>query len=173
MRVIFMTMGLYLAFFAAACHQGLPVRNASRGDELRSGYVRTTPGGYRMNACVGKDPWTATQMLAFERTGWAIRIEGVASGKSLGFSLWLPGLRTDDRVGFFAGSPAELILQPPGDIWKGTSGEVHILRIDPEVLEGNFRFVAVFGGVDSVIPVTEGYFRVPLATSATSDRSDP
>lgn len=119
-----------------------------------------------MRARVGSEPWTATQMMAAAHTGWTVRVEGEAFGTAIGFSLWMPGLRTNDRVGFFAGSPADLVLRPSGEVWKGTSGEVRILRVDPLVVEGTFRFSAVSGTKDSVIPVTEGYFRVPLDTSA-------
>jgi hypothetical protein len=105
-------------------------------------------------------------MMAAAHTGWTIRVEGEDSGTSIGFSLWMPGLRTNDRVGFFAGSPADLVFRPSGGDWKGTSGEVRILRVDPLVVEGTFRFSAVSETRDSVIPVTEGYFRVPLDTAA-------
>lgn len=166
MRVLFKTLGLYAAFFAAACHQGPPVRNTAGADELMPGFVLTTRNGYGMHALIDGQRWTASQMRPYDYAGWAIRIEGIASGKSIGFYLWLPGLRTNDSVGFFAGSPADLVLKPGGDIWKGTSGEVHIQRIDPQLVEGSFRFAAVCGQSDSVIRVTEGYFRVPLVVPA-------
>jgi len=115
-----------------------------------------------MRARIAESLWEASEMRAFDNTGGAVRIEGVSSGTSIGFSLWLPRLKTGSRIGFYAGSPAELILQGSGNIWEGTSGEVQILRIDPYILEGNFHFSAITAGTDSILLVTDGYFRLPL-----------
>lgn len=140
--------------------EGGTTPKASTKYTLKPGYVVTTREGYYMEATIDGKRWVAREMMANDFSG-SKRIQGENGGQSIGFYLWIPGLRTGSRYSFHSGNAADLLVNDSMEPWSGSRGEVEILKIDQHFIEGTFHFTGTSNATGKTIEVTGGYFRLP------------
>jgi len=49
-------------------------------------------------------------------------------------------------------------------IWGGRKGEMEITKVDDKWVEGEFYFTAIASETDKTMEVTEGFFRISIAS---------
>lgn len=165
------SMWIFLLALGADCGSG-PGRQAARAVPGQ-GFVPTSRAGYRMEARIGGERWMADRMRRRETGTRFLRVEGLGAGKRIRFGLWIPELRTGDSLPLDREQAAELTSAAGDTVWRGLTGSVRILRIDPLVIEGSFRFTAVSEWPDSTVEVAGGYFRVPLQAGGGAPLTGP
>jgi hypothetical protein len=127
----------------------------------QSGKIRTTVGGYTLNARIDGKLWAAKYMYPPEQ---ASRIVG--ENDVDGISIGLPYDRRDmvlnNKIAISHNNAVDLFMPDgKGGIMGGYEGEIEITAVSEEWAEGRFEFTAT-GDNATTVKVTEGYFRIAL-----------
>lgn len=155
---------LVMGMFAGCGHpQGRPaalevVREAEGEAPVR--WVATSPEGFTMRARINGQLWVAEEMIQGAGTE-SRRVEGRGAGRTLGFSIWFPRLKTGSTIPFQANNPVEM-TSGEGGVWFGREGVLEITKINEKIMEATFHFTASAGGAMPALEVTDGYVRLPL-----------
>jgi hypothetical protein len=123
--------------------------------------IRTSVGGYTLNARIDGKLWAAKYMYSPETTSMIVGENDVD-----GYSISLPFDKRDmvvnKKITLSHTNAVDFFV--PGDHggnMAGFEGEIEITSVDADWAEGRFEFTATAYGVPSV-KVTDGYFRVNL-----------
>jgi hypothetical protein len=128
-------------------------------ESMKPGTVRTTVGGYTMNARIDGKAWTAEYVYPPEQ---ASRIVGENNGISIGLPYDRRDMVVNNKIKISHNNAVDLFMpEGKGGIMGGYEGQIEITSVEADWAEGRFEFTATSEGVPPV-KVTEGYFRISM-----------
>ncbi|MDP4244794.1 MAG: hypothetical protein Q8932_03000 [Bacteroidota bacterium] len=128
--------------------------------KTQPGGIATSEDGWMMKAKINGKDWQATSMLSPDHAG---RIYGENNGESISLPYY-------DRRSFLASAKSKLdkgvdmMLNDDIKLWGSKEGEMEITKVDDNWAEGKFSYTATGFQSDKTIQVTDGSFRISMAT---------
>ena len=115
-----------------------------------------------MKATINGKQWTATSMISPDVAG---RISGDANEIGIGLPYNRSNMVAGSKTTFSHDDATDIFLPASdGGILGGYKGEMIITKVNDQWAEGTFYFSASSDRSDKTAEVTDGFFRISMAT---------
>jgi hypothetical protein len=153
-----------------SCNNGAQSEAVKQAEAIQKAVKENTPGaiatsgnGYYMKANIDGKAWSASFMIPDDNASSSYKmIHGENGGDNIHFQIWKRGIEIGKKILFDENHAADLTLESFDGFLAGKSGEIVIVKMDDQWMQGTFKFTATASSSDKKVEVTNGEFRVPL-----------